>query len=192
MRRQERDELIENPLFGYDVALSACRAALLFVRRAISSIEILAEPGRGPVVDPALSIRLLGQVFKGARSHLRLLAETCANGGPDLRAAARGDGLCDRTRSRRLGALIAWIDEIHQFSRVESADDELPFFVDAVHLDAYAETLDSMDWKTTREGGRAYYVCLARRAIAICRSDGSRDGGAESASGGVTPMTLRE
>jgi hypothetical protein len=64
---------------------------------------------------------------------------------------------------RRLGALLAWLDQEYIFS-VGASDQGLPFFTDAVHLDAYAVMLDESNWRTVAcVDGRMFYADLARR-----------------------------
>jgi hypothetical protein len=86
---------------------------------------------------------------------------------------ARGDGKLEDmaidatpTFLRRLGTLLAWLDQEHRFSAGVQDDDDLAFFVDPVHLDAYAEGLDAEDWRTvTRSNGRSFYFALARKLV---------------------------
>jgi hypothetical protein len=76
---------------------------------------------------------------------------------------------------RRLATLLAWLDEEYRFS-ADTAENELHFFDDPVHLDAYAETLDAIDWRTvTRSSGRPFYEGLARKVVGALRAEATAE-----------------
>jgi|HubBroStandDraft_1064217.scaffolds.fasta_scaffold37980_2 hypothetical protein len=83
--------------------------------------------------------------------------------GGGLKQAALSVG--DPVHLRRLAALLAWLDVAHNIT-LEVVDFEPPFFVDTVHLDAYAKSLDSTAWQATRHaGGRELYRGLAQKIL---------------------------
>jgi hypothetical protein len=66
------------------------------------------------------------------------------------------------TYVRRLAALLAWLDHEHQIT-AELVAGEPAFYSDPANLDAYADLLDSGEWRTVgRPDGRAFFAQFAR------------------------------
>jgi hypothetical protein len=76
---------------------------------------------------------------------------------------------------RRLGALLAWLDQECRFSE-NAREEDMALLIDPVHLDAYAESLDGENWRTvTRANGRDFYLGLALRVVAALTAETSPD-----------------
>jgi hypothetical protein len=95
----------------------------------------------------------------------------------------RGDGAAIKETAidanhrclRRLGTLLAWLDQEHRFS-ADAQEEDLAFFVDPVHLDAYAESLDAENWRTVvRSEGSSFYLALARKMVLALQAEASPD-----------------
>jgi hypothetical protein len=71
--------------------------------------------------------------------------------------------------------LLAWLDQEYRFS-ADAREEDLTFFIDPVHLDAYAESLDAADWRTvTRSDGGRFYIDLARKMMMALEAEESPD-----------------
>jgi hypothetical protein len=84
-------------------------------------------------------------------------------------------GHATSTFLRRLGTLLAWLDQEHGFS-ANVREEDLVFLTDPVHLDAYSEMLDGADWTTvTRSNARDFYLNLARKLVMALQAEESPD-----------------
>jgi hypothetical protein len=143
----------------------ACRFALYQVRRIALWTEALVRPRDAPRLGAA-ERRSLVEAVRRAESLLTAVSMALQKDSEAAGAAiSPREESTASTRMRRIAALLAWIDQEHRFS-AEAAEGEPPFFIDAVHLDVYAEILDSSDWRTVvRPSGRAFYAHLAAELV---------------------------